>query len=463
MPRSVPPRHWYDESLLEHGQVPGSPEPGGPAGYDQDNRYQGVPADYGQDRHQGGRGDDGPDGRRPGDDGPRTPHRHNKRGQADKPRRPRLLRRLLSHRSVQVVLVALVIFLGWVGWSVGQALMAPGNGTVSTRLAEWARDHYLGPVVTLGEWLTYQAPKVGGKPQFSLTGPTTGSGGTAPKRGASITPIVPAQLRSPAGAPLTGEGQWRVLASVNGVPAIYGTYLRPDSVHTSYVTGIASMDQRLLTFQLRPGTEDPGPGNWGYSPWLPPNSRSGLLATFNGGFKLDAARGGFYLSGHTKGVLTNGAASLVYYRNGHVAIGAWGQGVSMNANVLGVRQNLKLIVDHGAVPTAVDQNVEGQWGATLGGGYYVWRSGIGVTRDGRVVWVYGPALSVRTLADLLQRAGAVEGMQMDINPAWMSYMYYKPAPSAANPTPVNLLPNQPESANRYYSINSRDFTAVFAR
>ena len=553
MPRSVPPRHRYDESLLEHGQVPGTPEPGerdqrdheapagpsrsgapgasyggasadygqdgqyghapwddaqndaydrarvdyaqddpygqadyelgapnghgqagyyqgasydgGSADYGQDTRYQGGPADYGQDHYQGGRGDDGPGGQHPGDDGPRTPHRHNnKRGQAAKPRRPRLLRRLLSHRSAQVVLVALIIFLGWVGWSVGQALMAPGNGTVSTRLAEWARDHYLGPVVTLGEWLTYQAPKVGGKPQFSLTAPTAGSGGTAPEQGAaSITPTVPAQLSSPAGAPLAGEGQWRVLASVNGIPAIYGTYLRPDSVHTSYVAGIASMDQRLLTFQLRPGTEDPGPGHWGYSPWLPPNSRSGLLATFNGGFKLDAAGGGFYLNGHTKGVLTNGAASLVYYRNGHVAIGTWGQGASMNANVLGVRQNLKLIVDHGAVPTAVDQNVQGQWGATLGGGYYVWRSGIGITRDGRVVWVYGPALSVRTLADLLQRAGAVEGMQMDINPAWMSYMYYKPTPSAANPTPLNLLPNQPEPANRYYSLNSRDFTAVFAR
>ena len=93
----------------------------------------------------------------------------------------------------------------------------------------------------------------------------------------------------------------------------------------------------------------------------------------------------------------------------------------------------------------------------------MWRSGIGITRDGRVIWVYGPALSVRTLADLLQRAGAVEGMQMDINPAWMSYMYYKPTPSTADPTPVNLLPNQPEPANRYYSVNSRDFTAVFAR
>ena len=397
-----------------------------------------------------GRGEAGPrgPGRPGGPDGPAQRHRHSKRG---RPRR-RLIRRLLSHRSVQAVLVVLIIFLGWVGWSVGQTLTAPGNGSTSTRLAEWARDHYLGPVVTLGEWLTYKAPKVGGKPQFSLTAPTSGSGAG-----------VPATLSSPAGAPLPGEGQWRVLASVNGVPAIYGTYLRPDSVHTSYVVGIASMDQRLLTFQLHPGAEDPGPGNWGYAPWLPPNARSGLLATFNGGFKLDSAGGGFYLNGHSKGALTGDAASLVYYKDGHLAIGAWDRTVSMNSQVLGVRQNLRLIVDHGAVPASVDQDVQTQWGATLGGGYYVWRSGIGITRDGRVIWVYGPALSVRTLAGLLQRAGAVEAMQMDINPAWMSYMYYKPTPSAASPTPVNLLPTQQEPANRYYAVNSRDFTAVFAR
>ena len=135
------------------------PRPGGPGG-------------------PGARG--GPGGpRRPTETGQGSRHRHGKRGKAGKQRR-HLLRRLVSHRSVQAVLVALVIFLGWVGWSVGQAMTAPGNGTVSTRLAEWARDHYLGPVVTLGEWLTYQAPKVGGKPQFSLTAPTSGSGARSP-------------------------------------------------------------------------------------------------------------------------------------------------------------------------------------------------------------------------------------------------------------------------------------------
>jgi hypothetical protein len=385
-------------------------------------------------------------------------------------RSPGLLRRFWAHRTVQAVTVGLAVLLCWAGFSIGQALTAPGNTGASARLAEWARDHYLGPVVTFGEWISYNPPKTGGKPQFSLTAPSSpaspGGAGAKPRAGTSANPVtadVPARLTSPAGAPLPGEGQWRVLASVHGVPAIYGTYLRPDRVHTSYVAGIASMDPRLVTFQLRPGHEDPGPANWGYAPYLPAGSRNGLLATFNGGFKINQAGGGFYLNGITRGTLTRGAASLVYYRDGKVAVGVWGRDLRMTPQVLGVRQNLKPIVDHGAVPASVDQNVLSQWGATLGGGYEVWRSGVGVTRDGRVVYVYGPALSVRTLAGLLQRAGAIEAMQLDINPTWMSYMYYKPTPSAANPAPVNLLPTQPEAASRYYSINSRDFTAVFAR
>jgi hypothetical protein len=244
---------------------------------------------------------------------------------------------------------------------------------------------------------------------------------------------------------------------------MFGTYLRPDRVHTSYVAGIVSMDQRLVRFQLRPGAEDPGPGNWKAEPYVPAGTRTGLLATFNGGFKLNTAGGGFYLNGTTRGTLTDGAASVVYYRNGTIKIGAWGSEVRMTPDVTGVRQNLRLIVDQGRVPASVNQDVIGSWGATLGGGYYVWRSGLGVTRDGRVIFVYGPALDVRTLAGLLQRAGAVEALQLDINPFWMSFEYYQAHGHPSDPRPVNLLPTQQQSAYRYYSVYSRDFTVVYAR
>jgi len=355
------------------------------------------------------------------------------------------------------------VLLCWVGFSVGQALTAPGGGSVSSKLAEWARDHYLGPVVTFGEWISYSPPKVGGKPGFSLAAPSGAVPAKKYKATRGFQPNIPEKLTPFASPRLPGEGVWRVLETVKGEPAIFGTFLRPDAVHTSYVAGIVSMDQRLVSFQLRPGVEDPGPGNWKAASWIPPGTRTGLLATFNGGFKLDSAGGGFYLNGASKGALVNGAASVVYYRNGTIKIGAWGSDVRMTPNVVGVRQNLKLLIDHGKIPASVNNDVIGAWGATLGGGYYVWRSGIGITEGGRVIFVYGPSLNAQDLANLLKRAGAVEAMQLDINPEWMSYDYYEASGHPADPSPHALLPTQQGSPYRYYSVYSRDFTVVYAR
>ena len=371
---------------------------------------------------------------------------------------------------MRVLLATLTTFVLITGWSVVRALTMPGGGTFSERLAEWARDHELGPIVTLGEWLTYQSPKQGGKPSFALTGPSLAagkrnSGKPGPGHGnrARMLPLVPHRLASPAGKPLKGEGVWRAVAAVHGVPAMYATYLRPSKVYTSYVAGIVSMDQRLLRFELRPGAEDPGPGKWKAQPTIAPGTRKGLTATFNGGFKIASAGGGFYLNGATAGTLQPGAASVVYYRDGRLAIGVWDRTVWMTPQVIGVRQNLRLIVDHRVVPSSVSQDVQSSWGATLGGGFYVWRSGIGVTADGRVIYAYGPALDVQELAGLLERAGCVEAMQLDINPDWMSFMYYLPERHPADPTPVNLLPDQIQPATRYYSVSGRDFTAVYAK
>jgi Phosphodiester glycosidase len=398
-----------------------------------------------------------------GPDQPPAGRGRRRRGQG--PREPKVrkhrIRRLLRLRTVRVVLVLVAVFICWLGFSVGTALAAPGGGTMSTKLAEWARDHYLGPVVTFGEWVSYSPPKVGGKPAFSLAVPKASP--VKYKKTKTFQPIIPKRLSSLAGTPLPGEGQWRVLETVKGEPAIFGTFLRPSSVYTSYVAGIVSMDQRLVTFQLRPGAEDPGPGNWHAQSWIPPGTRSGLLASFNGGFKIDSSGGGFYLNGATSGTLTNGAASVVYYRNGTIKIGQWGRDVRMTSDVAGVRQNLKLIVDHGQVPASVNQDVLGSWGATLGGSYYVWRSGLGITKDGRIIYAYGPALDVQELAGLLQRAGAVEALQLDINPEWMSYEYYQADGHPSDPTPVNLLPTQQGTGYRYYSVYSRDFTAVYSR
>ena len=437
--------------------------------------YNGDPRDYNDGRSRGNmrqyenpqRSDDrryqGP-GQGPG--GPALPGQPSPDAQPPRKVRFRRTRRLFRLRSVRVISGVLVLLLVWLTFSVGQAAFKNNGQGLSANLAEWARDHYLGPVVTFGEWLSYNPPPKGGKPSFSLAVPsgeavTPGKPATGTSK-KTFAPDIPATLKSLAGAPIAGEGQWRLAEQVNGEPAMLTTFLR-DATYTSQVNGIASIDQRLVKFSLRPGTEDPGPANWGVPNYIPAGQRKGLLATFNGGFKLDSAGGGFYLNGVYHGALVNGAASVVYYKNGTIKIGQWGRDFKMNSSIAGVRQNLKLLVDAGKVSASANSDVMSNWGATLGGGYYVWRSGIGITKDGRIVYVYGPALNAQDLGQLLQRAGAVEGMQMDINPAWMKFDYYQAKGKPGDPTPVPLLPTQQPSPYSYYTPSTRDFTAVYAR
>ena len=372
----------------------------------------------------------------------------------------------VRHLTLRAILALVTTFVFIAGWSLGHALTTPGGGSVSERVAEWARTHYLSPLVTFGEWLTYNPPKKGGNPNvhFNKLGGKTVRKVKLKKHHHGLVPIIPANLGSLAGHPLAGEGQWREVETVKKLPAVFKTYIRFSKTYSSYYAGVVSMDQRLVKFSLRPGTLDPGAGNWHASDYIASGHRKGLMATFNSGFRLYASAGGFYLNGHFDGKLVKNAASEVYYRNGRLAIGAWGHGaLHMGPDVVGVRQNLRLIVIHGKIPSSVDQNVTTTWGATLGGGYYVWRSGVGITGDGRIIFVYGPDLNVRDLAKLLKRAGCVSAMELDINPDWMSFMYYLAKKHPADPTAVNLLPNQVQPPTRYYYPSNRDFTAVFAR
>jgi Phosphodiester glycosidase len=369
-----------------------------------------------------------------------------------------------GRKVLRTMILLVVLLVGTVSWSLGRALTAPGTDSVAARLAEWGRDHGLGALVTAGESLQYRLhpPKVGGTPDTSvlagLGGAATSPGGGTTASVALHAPLVP--LASPL---LAGEGVFRAVVSVHGQPAVQVAYLRPDASHTSYLAGVVWMSGKLLRLVQHPGFEDPGQLNlWSQQDTVPVSTRAGLVATFNSGFKIKDALGGFYADGHTVGTLTPGAASLVVYRDGHTDVGAWGGSLHMSPDVVSVRQSLKLLVENGQLAPKLNSNVQSNWGATINGAYYVWRSGIGVTASGDLVYVAGDALSVNTLAELLQRAGAVRAMQLDINIAWISYMWYTPGSPVSSPVPHKLVAFQ-RPAYRYLTPTSRDFFAVYAR
>jgi hypothetical protein len=264
---------------------------------------------------------------------------------------------------------------------------------------------------------------------------------------------------------IPGEGEWSPVGRrVDGIPAVYETTLRPDAIHTSYVVGVAWMDTDLLKATLYSGSQIPGGGPFTHTAPIPPSAATSLVAAFNAGFLMSNANGGYYTAGRTIFPLRTGAASFVVYANGTSTVGAWGQDVTMTPQVVSVRQNLDLLVDGGRPVPGLNSADTTQWGFTLGNKVYVWRSGLGVTADGALVYVGGPGLNITDLADLLVRAGAVRAMELDINTDWVDLATYQPSTPTGPATPTNgsdLLPTMVGTPGRYFeSYWARDFITM---
>lgn len=451
-----------------------------------------------------------------GDETAQTPHeagRSDAGGRTGRPRRGRHHRRRpYVKRGLFIVGVLLIPAV----YSYARALTGPGTDSLQARSVEWARDHHLGVVVNRVEryWYDHHQAKVGGVPnpladQLAIEPTTTSVGQVEPTASRAIgaspggvsspagsspagpdssatavsappgqsspagtnpavphgtsTPALPAPLTSPASSPIATEGVWHGIgASSNGRYGAYATVIRPDDVHTSVLDAVVWIDPSVLALRQYPGQKIPG------APWDRPDSietdrQPDLVAAFNGGFRLADSKGGMMLGGTTLSPLRDGAATFVIDQQGIPNIGVWGRDFNSSTPLDSARQNLTLIVDGGVVNPKLALDLNRLWGFTGPANKdAVWRSGAGITADGALVWVGGDGLSVTTLAETLVRAGAIRGMQMDINHEWVQFnTYTADAHGAVHGT--RILPAMQHSGDRYLSEDTRDFIAVFRR
>jgi hypothetical protein len=398
------------------------------------------------------------------DAGPEDHEDHKSRRGRHRKRRP--IRRIV----LLVILIALIPL----GWSYFRAVTAPGIQPLGARTVEWIKETIPGgrPAVLWFEnfWYRLHPPPVGGTPSGGIPvesqGPTTSPGAHA------WTPAhlpAPPNIKPIASPALPNEGVWQPIGKkIYGQTTMYAAFMRPDTTHTSLLEGLVWMDPSLLRGVLVPGTQNPGgtpPPQWGAM--VPKSARGIAAATFNSGFLMQDANGGWYSMGHMVTPLVNGDASLVFYKDGTMSVGVWGSSADFklpNPNIVQVRQNLAPIVQNGQLAPDLGATNYQKWGATLGNAVLVWRSGIGVTQDGALVYAGGPGLSVWTLANLLKRAGAVTAMELDINTYWVQFNYYTNAPNSPYGTAAQkLLNGMYSSPYRYLVPDQRDFIAMFLR
>lgn len=267
----------------------------------------------------------------------------------------------------------------------------------------------------------------------------------------NLPPMVP-------GAP-PSQGTWYPVGTNSGPGyAVFGTQVTPSP--GAPPVAVAWVNQAETKVSLFAGTSQPG-GSWPEEGYVPPALQGQLLAAFEGGFQFSSSNGGWYAAGRVGIPLRNGAASLVSYDNGTLNIGAWGSDVTMTPAVYAVRQNLIPLVANGQVVPQALQDPLSTWGFSLGNLLSTWRSGVGITASGNLIWAGGPGLSPENLGQVLVWAGAIRGMQLDINPDWVSFATF--THNYGSTTGSNLLSTMYFSPSHYLSPFWRDFVAVFAR
>jgi phosphodiester glycosidase len=356
-------------------------------------------------------------------------------------------------RARRVVVLTALILLADLVVSFWGAMAGPSNVSFGVRAVEWLRDNGAAGVVSEVEGIYYSlnAPPTGGPPLDRL--PRLGSSTriyVATDAPPGIAPVI-----SPA---LPGEGQWRGTGPlVGGVAPVLLTTFRPDPNYPQLVAGVAWIDHTRTRLALYPGRYEP-PNDGAQPAQVPLELRSRLLAVFNSGFKLEDSGGGFFSQGQLYAPLRYGQATLIGYRDGSIDIRSWSGGPDPGPGIAFARQNLPLIVERGQLNPALTN--DSLWGTTLGNAVRVWRSGVGVDAHGNLIYAAADIQTAGSLAQVLQRAGAVRAMELDINYEWTTFNFYRAFGTGG---PTKLLPGMSRPATRYLAPDDRDFFAVYAR
>jgi len=344
-----------------------------------------------------------------------------------------------------LVVIASAVFMGTM---FVQMAVAPGYATWQDKTSTLLRAVGMGPALDQVETWLYTRSVPSDTPPDPASVTVAGVGPNSLGAG-------PGYPGLPTLAHTADNAGWHAVVRVPGdPPVVYTAVTQPDPLHRSIVVGVGLVRSRAVQAHLEPGTVQPVRS--GSAGQIPSEQLPDVAAAFNSGFKMSAYSGGFFLDGATVRTLVDGKASAMIDDTGRLSIGQWGRDIQMSSHVRAVRQNLALIVEGGQPVPGLDRNADLRWGTPRNQLQYTWRSAMGVTRSGDIVYVAGDKLNLATLGVALAQAGAVTGMELDIHSGMEFFSGWR-SDGAGGSAPQRLMPAMVGPADRYVRPDQRDF------
>lgn len=265
--------------------------------------------------------------------------------------------------------------------------------------------------------------------------------------------------------PLKNEGIWldRPLSAFPSQNVMAVTFTRPDTARSYAIVTVAQIDTSKIAMGIVAGTKEPGGAVGKPGPGVVPKDivDSGkLVAAFDGGFQYRDGQYGMIVGNTTYLPLQTNLGTIIGYKDGTLKIVDY-IGQPLGNNVAFVRQNCPILIDAGHLAVS-DQKNKALWGRTPTTDIYTWRSGIGLNKNGDLLFAVGNNLTPTTLALALQAAGAVNAIQLDINPSWVRFNIFESV-GGGQYTTSTLTRDLKDGSTSYLHGYSKDFFYLYLR
>jgi hypothetical protein len=265
------------------------------------------------------------------------------------------------------------------------------------------------------------------------------------------------------------DGVWLPVSTRAAATSLHRTMLHPDAKRSYAELFVFALDLSKLSVRAVAGSVEPKSDRSGTKmdrPGVVPESdRPKLVAAFNGGFKAEHGQFGMMVDGRELLAPKRNSCTVAATRDGTLRIGNWASLESGAGELAWWRQTPGCMFENDVLHPGLRSPDTKNWGATLDGNTVIRRSAVGLSSDGKTLFVgISNSTTARAMAFGMHQAGAVSVAQLDVNFSFPRFVVYQPDPETGELTALGAVKGFLHEPDEYLGrASTRDFFYVTAR